>query len=286
MLKAYFLLLFVTFIWGSTFPLIKMTVGENDVYIFLTLRFAIASLLSFLIWKKQNFKYGMIIGIFIALGYITQTIGLTLTTASKSGFITSLYIIMVPFFSYLVEKEKAHLNHIIALPFAITGSYLLSGGISGFNFGDFLTLLCAIFFALSMVYITKYSKIEKETSLLGYQFLFVAVLNGALSLTKPIHITLPMIGTALFTAVLATIFATLVQLKYQKVVSTNTTAFIFIGEPIFAMLSSFIILHERMTSTQIIGGIILIIALVIASLNFTRKTNKENYIEKGVEEEI
>ncbi|WP_129409069.1 hypothetical protein [Marinitoga lauensis] len=61
----------------------KVTVGGDDVYIFLTIRFAIASLLSFLIWKKQNFKYGAIIGLFIALGFITQTIGLTLTTASK-----------------------------------------------------------------------------------------------------------------------------------------------------------------------------------------------------------
>ncbi|KLO22349.1 membrane protein [Marinitoga sp. 1155] len=273
--KAYFLLIIVTFIWGSTFPLVKMTVGSDDVYIYLTLRFAIASFLSFLIWKKQNFKYGIIIGLFIALGFITQTIGLTLTTASKSGFITSLYIIMVPFFSYLVEREKAHINHIIALPIAVVGSYLLSGGIKGFNLGDFLTVVCAVAFALSMVYITKFSKIEKETSLLGYQFLTVALLNGMLSFTKPINITLPMIGVALFTAVLATIFATLIQLKYQKVVSTNTTAFIFVGEPIFAMLSAYIFLSERMTTQQIIGAIILLSALIIASVRFGIKEIRE-----------
>ncbi|SHE36872.1 EamA-like transporter family protein [Marinitoga hydrogenitolerans DSM 16785] len=275
MVKAYFLLILVTFIWGSTFPLVKMNVGSNDVYIFLTMRFAIASLLSFLIWKKQSFKHGVIIGIFIALGFITQTIGLTLTTASKSGFITSLYIIMVPFFSYLIEKEKAHMNHIIALPLAAIGSYLLSGGISGFNLGDFLTVICAIAFALSMVYITKYSKVEKETSLLGYQFLIVAVLNGILSFTKPIHITWSMFGTAMFTALFATIFATLIQLKYQKVVSTNTTAFIFVGEPIFAMLSAYIFLGERMNTQQIIGALILLSALIIASVKFGIKEVRE-----------
>jgi drug/metabolite transporter (DMT)-like permease len=256
MFKAYFLLLFVTFIWGSTFPLVKSTVGGDDVYIFLTIRFAIASLLSFLIWKKQNFKYGAIIGVFIALGFITQTIGLTLTTASKSGFITSLYIILTPLFSYLVEKEKPHINHIIALPLAAIGSYFLSGGIEEINLGDILTFICAVAFALSMVYITKYSKVVEETSLLGYQFLVVAVLNGALAFTKPIHITLPMVGTAIFTAAFASTLATLIQLKYQKVVSTNTTAFIFVGEPIFAMLSAYIFLGETMTTKQIIGALV------------------------------
>lgn len=275
MFKAYFLLLFVTFIWGSTFPLVKSTVGGDDVYIFLTIRFAIASLLSFLIWKKQNFKYGAIIGLFIALGFITQTIGLTLTTASKSGFITSLYIILTPLFSYIVEKEKPHINHIIALPLAAIGSYFLSGGIEGINLGDILTFICAVAFALSMVYITKYSKVVEETSLLGYQFLVVAVLNGALAFTKPIHITLPMVGTAIFTAVFASTLATLIQLKYQKVVSTNTTAFIFVGEPIFAMLSAYIFLGETMATKQIIGALVLLSALIIASVRFGIKEVRE-----------
>ncbi|OQY08987.1 MAG: hypothetical protein B6I29_04365 [Marinitoga sp. 4572_148] len=275
MFKAYFLLILVTFVWGSTFPLVKVTVGGDDVYIFLAMRFAIASLLSFLIWKKQNFKYGAIIGLFIALGFITQTIGLTLTTASKSGFITSLYIILTPLFSYLVEKEKPHINHIVALPLAAIGSYFLSGGIHGINSGDILTFICAVAFALSMVYITKYSKIVEETSLLGYQFLIVAVLNGALAFTKPIHITLPMIGTAIFTAVFASTLATLIQLKYQKVVSTNTTAFIFVGEPIFAMLSAYIFLGETMTTQQIIGAFVLLSALIIASVRFGIKEVRE-----------
>ncbi|KAF2956605.1 DMT family transporter [Marinitoga sp. 38H-ov] len=275
MLRAYFFLILVTFIWGSTFPLVKVTVGGDDVYIFLALRFAIASLLSFIIWKKQNFKYGVIIGLFIALGFITQTIGLTLTTASKSGFITSLYIILTPLFSFLVEKEKPHINHIIALPLAAIGSYFLSGGINGINLGDILTFICAIAFALSMVYITKYSKIVEETSLLGYQFLIVALLNGALAFTKPINITLPMVGTAIFTAVFASTLATLIQLKYQKVVSTNTTAFIFVGEPIFAMLSAYIFLKETMTTQQIIGALILLSALIIASVRFGIKEFRE-----------
>ncbi|GAB6189094.1 DMT family transporter [Marinitoga arctica] len=275
MLKAYFLLILVTFVWGSTFPLVKVTVGSDDVYIFLTIRFAIASLLSFAIWKKQNFKYGVIIGLFIALGFITQTIGLTLTTASKSGFITSLYIILTPLFSYLVEKEKPHINHLIALPLAAIGSYYLSGGIHGINLGDILTFICAVAFALSMVYITKYSKIVEETSLLGYQFMIVAVLNGILAFTKPINITLPMVGTAIFTAVFASTIATLIQLKYQKVVSTNTTAFIFVGEPIFAMISAYIFLGEKMTTQQIIGALILLSALIIASVRFGIKEVRE-----------
>ncbi|BBE31581.1 membrane protein [Tepiditoga spiralis] len=267
MVRAFFALLMVTFLWGSTFPFIKMAVNGESVYLYLSLRFWLAGILSMFLWKKHSLKYGLIIGIFISLGQITQTIGLTLTTASKSGFITSLYIVLVPVFAYLIEKEKPTLMQIIAFPISILGSYFLSGGVKGFNVGDILTVLCAVFYALSVVYITKYSKIVPESSLLSYQFIAVAIMNTALAFTSPGgKVSIPLILVVIYTAVFSTIIATLFQSKYQKILGNNMSAFVFIGEPIFAAFFAFLILKETLSVKQFLGASIMIISLIIGTI--------------------
>ncbi len=112
---------------------------DRRVYIslFICQIFFIAGMFSFIIWRKQSFKYGMILGVILGLGHALQTYGINFTDASKSGFITSLYIPFTPIISFLIEKEKPNLIQWICFPLSLLGSYMLFGGISGFNFGDF-----------------------------------------------------------------------------------------------------------------------------------------------------
>lgn len=264
--KAIFWLIFVTVIWGSTFPLQKLVLNGVSALVYISLRFWVAFLFSFFIWKKKNFKYAFILGLVLSIGYITQTLGLKFTTASKNGFITSLYIPMVPLFSYLLEKEKITKKQLIGFLLSLIGFYFISGGIDKINLGDVLTLICAISFALHIVLITIYSKKVEETSLLSYQFLIVALINTALSIKSDWSLTPMAISVAIYTGIAASVLVILVQLKYQKIVGSNVTALIFSGEPVFASIFSYFLLSERLSSTQLMGAMLLVIAVIMASL--------------------
>ncbi len=265
-LRGYFLLLLVTAVWGTTFPVQKLAIGEVSPLAYNSVRFAIASVVAFILWGKGEWKRGSLLGVILALSYASQTAGLKITTASKNGFFTSLYIVLVPFVSWIIEGVKPRYNHLIGAVLAFFGSYLLSGGIEGFNFGDFLSTLCGIGFAFHVVLITKFSKEIRETDLLTPQFIITAVLNGILAINASWYMSFGAIGAAVYTAILATVLGIWMQVKYQKEVGSNTAAMIFTGEPVFAMLFSSLILGETFSRSQIIGASLLVGAIILSGV--------------------
>ncbi|MEJ5229908.1 MAG: DMT family transporter [Pseudothermotoga sp.] len=268
--KAIALLLAVTAIWGLTFPIQKIVlVGINPFY-YNCLRFLTAFILTLVFFKgKSMWKRGVILGVFLGIAYATQTSGLKITSSTKSGFITSLYIPLVPFFSYMIEKSKPTFLQILSFFISVVGLYMLNDPTHDpFNFGDLLTLICAIAFAIHVVLVTHFTKNEQnEVSLLAPQFLMTSLINGVLSpACGNFKTNLGFISVMLFTAIFATIFAVWVQLRFQKYVGSNTSALVYVGEPVFAAVFSFLILSERMSSVQLFGMILLIGAIVMGSL--------------------
>lgn len=276
---AIFWLLVLTFFWGLTFPIQKLILTEDvSPFLYNAIRFWIATFLSAVIFRKSDWMRGTILGIVMAIAFATQTWGLTLTTSTKSGFITSLYIVIVPFFSYFIEKEKPRLLQVIGFIGALVGMYLLSGGISGFNFGDFLTMVCGLCYALHVVLITVFSKKTSEYKLLTPQFLTVAILNTIFNFIYPSGtwtFTLPALGIAAFTAITATIAAIIIQAKYQKVVGSNVSALIFVGEPIFSMLLSMLLLNERLSAIQAIGAVLMSLSIVLGVLQTSKSVQTD-----------
>ncbi|QAV32987.1 Permease of the drug/metabolite transporter (DMT) superfamily [Fervidobacterium changbaicum] len=274
---AVFWLLTLTFLWGLTFPIQKLVLNkEVSPFLYNAIRFWIATFLSALLFRKSDWKRGSILGLVMAIAYATQTWGLTITTSTKSGFITSLYIVIVPFFSYLVEHEKVRKLQVVGFTGALIGMYMLSGGISGYNFGDFLTTICGVMYALHVVLITKYSKQVSEYALLTPQFFTVALLNTIFNLfyqsgSDKWSFSLNALFVATFTAVTATIVAIIIQAKYQKVVGSNISALIFVGEPLFAMILSVLILKEHLTALQLIGGLLMVVSIILGVLNLSER---------------
>ncbi len=256
----------MTVIWGSTFPVQKIAIGNVSPLAYNSVRFAIASVIAFLIWGKGEWRRGSLLGIILALSYASQTAGLKLTTASKNGFFTSLYIVLVPFVSWVIEGIKPRYNHLIGAVLAFFGSYMLSGGVKGFNFGDFLSTLCGIGFAFHVVLITKFSKEVRETDLLTPQFLITTLVNGLMAAGSSWRMPLGALGAAVYTAVLATVLGIWMQVKYQKEVGSNTAAMIFTGEPVFAMLFSFMMLGETFSEIQIAGASLLVGAIILSGV--------------------
>jgi len=264
-MKAILLLFLVTALWGTTFPLQKMVLEGVSPFVFNALRFWIATIVAFALGGKQNFKYGIILGLFMAAGYVTQTWGLSLTTASKSGFITSLYIIIVPILSFFFDRERVNRIQLIGFTLAFVGSYFISGGLDGFSMGDFLTLICSVAFAFHVVWITRISRKVSEKELLGWQFAVVAVINSFLGANSSWSVPIQAWMVALYCAVLASILAVFWQLKFQKRVGNNTSALIFVGEPIFAAFFAYFILGETLTRSQSMGAVFLTISLILVS---------------------
>jgi drug/metabolite transporter (DMT)-like permease len=273
-LKALLALVLATFFWGLTFPLQKFALSSGiSPLVYNILRFGIAALVSLIIWRSADFKYGTILGIVLGLAYAAQTWGLSLTTSSRSGFITALFVVFVPIFSYLIEGRRPRGYHILSLALATVGLYLLTRGEIGFGLGELLTLICAILFGLHVVLITVFSQRVPEESLLFWQFLIVAVINGVMAfyMGHSWRISSVAIGVAVFTALTASVYGIWAQLKYQKVISSNTSALIFTLEPVFAYLTSILILGDKLVGLQWVGAGLLLFSTVLVSVVETSK---------------
>jgi drug/metabolite transporter (DMT)-like permease len=273
-MKAIAYLLLVTLIWGTTFPLQKFFLVDISPFVFNAIRFWLAALFSLFFTKKHVFKEAFLLGLVFGAAYLTQTWGITLTTASKSGFLTSLYIVIVPLFAFLMEGEKVNGYQKIGFPFAVIGSYLMAGGISGLNAGDLLNIACGIFFALHVVMITKASRKIDEMSLLTWQFATAAMINTIAGIGGNWILPPSVFSVAIYLALFPTLLAVIIQLKYQRKVGNNITALIFVGEPIFSALFAVLFIGEKMTLMQTIGASMLIAAILFASLEKRRRVIK------------
>ncbi len=263
----------MTAIWGLTFPLIKGAVAYVPPFAFLSMRFLLAILvLSFFIKPEFNFKnikWGVIIGFFLFSGMACQTIGLMYTKASRSGFITGFLVFLVPLFDYFIFKKKPSLFAILGVFFALAGLYLLSspeGG--GFNIGDFLTLLSAIFFAFQVIFIehstTKYNGDTVVYFQIASTFIFSLIASISLEKWK-FRFDIPLLIAIVITGVFATALALLMQGKYQKETTTVRAGIIYSMEPVFALFFSFLILSEKLPEKGIIGGFLVFLGMLISN---------------------
>ncbi|MCA6214630.1 MAG: hypothetical protein PWQ32_1183 [Thermococcaceae archaeon] len=223
MKRAELILLGITAIWGFTFPAMKVSLGYMPPILFLAYRFGVASLLMLLIFRKRVLKRetlfeGLILGLTLVFGHGFQIVGLKYTSASNSAFITSLYVVFTPFIAYFLLGDKLKARDFLSLIVAIIGLYLISGASLKFNYGDLLTIFCAISFAFQIVLIQKFG--EKDyLSLAFWQIFWNFVFSTIYALVfegfvVPVKMT-PWLGI-LYTGIFATVIAFTLQVKYQK----------------------------------------------------------------------
>lgn len=304
-MKKYFgegALLLTTLLWSVTFVIIKESLVSVSPVVFVSLRFAIASLIlspfiikAFKKIDKELLMTGLFLSLFFFAGFATQTIGLKYTTATKSGFITGTFILFTPLFQYLIEKKLPKKENIYGIILIITGLLFLSSkgntffniftelG-SSFNIGDFFTLLTAISFALYLVYLDIVTKKYDYMPLVYMQILFTAVMGMLfaifLSLTGFEGIKFSFNNQVFFAlayvSVFATIITTFLQTKYQKTVTPTKAGIIFSFEPLLAALFAFYILDERISSFGYIGGAFIFSGLIITEILGNRNSKVKN----------
>ncbi len=278
-LGADFLLLLVAIAWGSTFFIVQDAVGETPVYTFLFWRFFLAALLMSLIsykhlknLNKEVLKAGGVLGLFMFLGYAFQTFGLKYTFSSTVGFITGLNVIVVPFASYLIFKHKASIYSLIGAITASVGLYYLTlNSEIGFSLGEFYAFVCAIMFALHIVFTDYLSKRHNVYLLVSIQFFTVALcsLVGGLVMDgniMPAKVDELLINAIVITVLFATIFAFWVQTAMQRFTTAAKTAIIFTMEPVSAGVFGYFFAGELLSWMQMFGAALILGGMLIAEL--------------------
>lgn len=285
-------LLIMTIIWGGTFVIVKESLNDVSSMLFIALRFGIASSILFLILRAKNISFnknsflpGFILGVFLFGGFFFQTLGLKITSATKSGFITGILIVFIPFVQILIEKKYPSKGAWIGTFLVLLGIiFLSSSGKSmqdffyqlgkGLNLGDLFTLICALLFAFQVVLIDVYSPKYEFWNLLLIQLSTVAVLSLIASFvfsglnveSMNINLTKYLIFGILYTSLLATLINIGLQTKYQKMVSPTLAGIIYSFEPIFAAIFAFFLLDEKITNFGLVGSTLIFLGLIAAEV--------------------
>ena len=274
-------LLFVVFIWGTTFAVMKGIFTTVSPLYFLTLRFSFATLVLVAIFYQQlknvNWeivKKGTILGWFLFGGFAFQVVGLKYTTASKAGFLTGLAVVLVPIFSALIFKRMPQITTIVGVSLATIGLGLLTydGGFL-FSFGDGLVFLCAVSLALHILLVDKYVR-EEDTALLTIvQLVTVAVLGGIATGIEggyQIITDISIWGSIIYMGVFASAFAFIIQTWAQNFTTPTRTGIIFSLEPVFAALFAYLYLGETITTAGYIGGSLIILSMLLVEIKFKK----------------
>jgi drug/metabolite transporter (DMT)-like permease len=273
--KAEMLLVVITLIWGSTFVVVKDALNDASPLMFISLRFIAAGLLLFALLSRGRMRRasllpGLVLGLFLFGGFAFQTSGLNFTTPSKAAFITGFSVILVPLFS-VFAGHRLHASNLAGALLGMAGLYflVLPPHLTGVNRGDVLVLFCAICFAIHILLVGVYARHHPFQDLVTIQVFTCGVLATLLLPLEPgrrLHVSGGLLVALGITAVLATGVAFAVQNWAQKYTPAAHTALIFALEPVFAALTSLLVLGERLGAKALLGCGLVLAGMVVSEV--------------------
>lgn len=279
-LRADLSLVAISFIWGATFVIVKDALEDVSTLLFLSLRFSFATVLLFAVFRRRHarapldrrsFQGGLLCGTFLFLGYGFQTTGLRFTTASRSAFITGLYIVIVPLLASLLARRGPRRLELAAVAAAVAGTALLTSSAAGFgiNAGDLMTLVCAFAFSAHIVAVAHWThKMDHEwLSLLqvGAVAAWSLATFGWLE-TPHLEWTPRLIFALAATGMLATALSFSLYTWAQRHTTATRAALIFALEPVFAGLVAWLYAGEAWTRGSLAGAALILIAILLVEL--------------------
>jgi drug/metabolite transporter (DMT)-like permease len=274
-------LAFVALIWGSTFIVVKSALGQISTMYFLALRFAVAAVCMAALFAPafrrgtrraiaSGLLGGALAGVFLWAGYVLQTFGLKYTTAGKSGFITGLYIVLVPLVSAALYRRTPRAAEALGIVVATAGLALLAVPSLDFNMnrGDLLTVACAVAFAFHLIVLGYYSEREMFEAVALGQIAGAALLSGLSLAVEPARAQWsPGIWVAIgITGIFGTAVAFAVQTWAQQFTTATRTALIFALEPVFALATAIILAGETITVAGLVGAALILGGILLVEL--------------------
>ena len=281
-------LFIVTIIWGSAFVIVKNTITSISPNYLVAIRFFMAAALLCICFfprlKKLNrgcIIGGIMIGIPAYLGYFLQTVGLQYTTAGNSAFLTSIYVVAVPFLYWILRHRHPDRYNIAAAIICLVGIGFISLNANfSMNHGDFLSLLSGISFALQIVAISILTEKYDPILLSLTQFLFTSVIALVMALfteSFPTHLEANSIYSLVYIGVFCTMIALTLQNVCQKYVIPSKASLIMSLESVFGCVFGIILLNEQFTPKTIIGFLLVLIAMILSETKLSfLKSSKES----------
>jgi drug/metabolite transporter (DMT)-like permease len=268
-------LLLVSAAWGLAFVVMKDAIEKQSVDSFLFSRFLVAVIAMVLLKpsvlktvNREILKKGFIAGLFLGSGYILQTFGLALTGAAIAGFITGLYVVATPVIAAVLLKVRITPFTWTCVAIATVGLALLS--LKGWNLGlgEFLVFLCAIAFAAHIIALSKWSNGLDVYAMTIVQLSTCALLTGVISFAQGYEAPIDISGwlVVLYTAVVCTAVAFVVQTWSQAHMSATKVAVILTMEVVFAAIFAVIFGGESISVRALLGGVLVVAAMFMIVL--------------------
>lgn len=293
------LLSFACMIWGLGFAGTRFTLIDYSPIWSQGLRYLFAGALALpvlLIRKNafKDYKQAFFCSIFLLLALVTQTIGISLTSMAKAGFLTVFYAVFTPIFSVIIFKHKLRKTFWGLLGLAMFGIFLMCDmKLEAFNLGDFYILLCALFFSGHILLTDKYAD---HVDTLNFNFLqcfyigifsviFALFVEGPVSLKPLLDAQALSFPSSLYGFIILSIFSSLIafslQVYAQKRTPPHVVGLVFLSESIFASIFGYIFFKEVIGAKGIIGAIIILVA--VALIPKFAKIQKEDSLDEVVE---
>lgn len=283
-------LVLISIIWGTTFAIVKNTVRTVDPVLLIALRMTIAAIaVSFLCWRRglfsrmggETWRSAAVIAIFVYMGFVLQTVGISHTTASKAGFITGLSVVFTPMLSPYILRKNPEWYSWAGVGIAVLGLGMLS--LDGWqlpSIGDSYVLACAVCFGFQIVLLEKYSPRLNGMLLSMAQFIWIGLLAMVTAAPKLPELAKFSMGTwliILYLGIMATAFCLMVQTIAQRYVPAVRAAVIMQMEPVMGAFFSWLLLGELLTARQWLGAVLIIAAVGVCQYGDYRKTRKERF---------
>jgi drug/metabolite transporter (DMT)-like permease len=292
-LKGSLILLFATAIWGSTFIFQRLASAGIGPFTFQATRCLLGALVLLpVIWlfdrKKQDGKTylarwadkklwlgGLLCGIPLFLACNLQQMGLADTDAGKSAFLTAMYIVIVPIIGIFLKKKPSILIPVSVL-LAVAGLYFLSCvGVTAISYSDLLLIACAVMFAVQITFVDIYADKVDPLRLNVTQVLVCTILSAISALVFKEDITWQAISgnwiPIAYAGILSMGAAYGMQIVGQRDVEPATASLIMSMEAVFAVLCGVIFLQESMTKWEILGCVLLFIAVVLPQMPIKKR---------------
>lgn len=271
---ATFWLMVATLFWGGSFVFNKIAFREVPPVSFMFIRFSLATLIMgvFCLRRLPRISRGIIrkggvVGLALGVANISFVLGVNGTTVSRAGFLNNLFVLIIPLLCFLLWRERVDRWNLAGIFLALAGLWRLacSGG-GGFNRGDLLSSLCALFIAVHIILVSRLLRDEDIYLVTLMQFATVAALGAVLVVLFPqsSYEFGPLSLTALvYCAIFPTIICFTLQNTFQRFTSPTKAGLIYTLDPVWSMLGGMVFLGERLSGKEQAGCALIFSAVVL-----------------------
>ena len=274
--KVYFFLVLTTFFWGGSFLFNKLGLRELPPVHFVFYRFSLATLIMLVVsarrlrgLNREIIRKGAIVGVALGVTNLSFVFGIQGTSISRAGILNNLFVLFIPFICAIVWRDRIGKVNLAGIVIAVIGIALLASGGGGFNRGDLMSTVTALFIAIHIIAVSKVLNNDDVYLVSLVQFITVSVMAGVAVLifpADPYRIGTTGAVSLLYCALFPTVLCFTLQNAYQRFTTPTRAGLVYTLDPVWSLLAGFLFLGERLRGREWLGGGLIFLAVLIPLL--------------------